>query len=102
MFISFILLYFVLTNKKTKVFHNKSNKKMNTSTSRNKARVKRSEKLQTAELNAYKKKVYSFDTKIDAAAFFGFSVVTLDAVLLKGSGKPSTIKTIREKLTPAA
>ncbi len=63
-----------------------------------KTRVRRSEKLTSAEKRAYSNKVASFDTKIDAAEFFGFSVVTLDAVLLKGSGKPHTINLIRKKL----
>lgn len=67
-----------------------------------KQRVKRSEKLQPSEQKAFEKKVSSFDTKIDAAEYFGFSTVTLDAVLLKGSGKPRTIDTIRQKLSSAA
>jgi len=70
--------------------------------SNTKDRVRRSEKLKTAEHEAFKKKVEEFDTKIDAAEFFGFSTVTLDAIKLKGSGKPSTIETIRTKLTTAA
>lgn len=63
-----------------------------------KTRVRRSEKLTAEEKKAYSRKVASFETKIDAADFFGFSKVTLDAVLLKGSGKPYTINLIREKL----
>ena len=63
-----------------------------------KTRVRRSEKLTPTEKKAYSRAVAAFETKIDAAEFFGFSVVTLDAVLLKGSGKPHTINLIREKL----
>ncbi len=61
-------------------------------------RVRRSEKLTPEEHRQFKKHANSFDTKRDAAEYYGFSVVTLDAVLLKGSGKPTTVKTIREKL----
>jgi len=64
-----------------------------------KTRVRRSEKLTTTERKAYEKLVASFDTKVDAAEFLGFSTVTLDAVLLKGSGKPATIAIIRDKIT---
>ena len=63
-----------------------------------KTRVRRSEKLTAEEKKAYRRIVNAFETKIDAADFFGFSKVTLDAVLLKGSGKPHTINLIREKL----
>ena len=66
--------------------------------SKAKQRVRRSEKLTPDELTAFKAKAEEFDTKIDAADFFGFSTVTLDNVSLKGSGKPATIRTIREKL----
>lgn len=65
-------------------------------------RNRRSEKLASKEHTAYKNKVASFDTKIDAAEFFGFTVTTLDAILLKGSGKPGSILTIREKIGTAA
>ena len=66
-----------------------------------KERVRRSEKLTPTEKQAYDELVETFDTKIDAAEFFGFSVVTLDAVSLKGSGKPGTIAIIREKIGTA-
>lgn len=61
-------------------------------------RVRRSEKLTPQEHRDFKKHANSFDTRIDASQFYGFSLVTLDAVLLKGSGKPSTVQLIREKL----
>lgn len=64
-----------------------------------KTRVRRSEKLTPDEWREYKKKVDSFDTKLDAMEFFEFkTVITLDAVYLKGSGKPGTIDSIREKI----
>ena len=66
-----------------------------------KERAKRSEKMSKQERSMFSKRVFSFDTKIDAAEYFGFSTVTLDAVLLKGSGRPNTIKMIREKLSAA-
>lgn len=65
-------------------------------------RVRRSEKLNPEEKKVFSKKVASFDTKRDAAEYFGFSTVTLDAVLLKGSGKPGTIELIRQKISTAA
>lgn len=62
-------------------------------------RQRRSEKLTPEEFKAFKKEVAAFDTKIDAAAAFGFSVVTLDAILLKGTGHPNSIKLIRQFFT---
>ena len=61
---------------------------------------RRSVKLSKEEYRDFKKAVKAFDTKIEAAEFFGFSLVTLDNVLLKGSGKPKTIEIIIEKLYP--
>ena len=60
-------------------------------------RPRRSEKLTEADKNALLNKIEELGTKYDAAIFFGFSVVTLDNLLLRGSGKESTVKTIREK-----
>ena len=65
-------------------------------------RRRKSEKMTSAEKSKYKTFVSKFDTKIDAAAFFGFSVTTLDAVLTKGCGNPDTIKLIREKINAQA
>lgn len=61
-------------------------------------RVRRSEKLTAQEHRDFKKHANSFDTKVDASEYYGFSLITLDAVLLKGSGKPATVQTIRQKL----
>jgi molybdenum cofactor biosynthesis enzyme MoaA len=61
-------------------------------------RKKRSEQMTKEECRAFKKYVATFPTKIDAAFALGFSRITLDSVLLKGSGKPETIRLIREKL----
>jgi hypothetical protein len=82
------------------------NKATNKATNKGKYRImdmtqlqdKRSAELTKEELKAYKNKVDSFKTKIAAAEFFGISVVTLDAITLKGSGNPNTISLIREKL----
>lgn len=65
-------------------------------------RVKRSEKLLPDEKKAFDRKVDSFDTKRDAAEYFGFSTVTLDNILLRGSCKPNTKKLILQKLGLAA
>lgn len=90
---------FALTNlyTKTKVLQNKY--KMET---RLKNRVLRSEKMTKEEKKSFDKMVESFDTKRDAAIFFGFSTITLDALLLKGSGKPGTISLVRDKLKQAS
>jgi hypothetical protein len=62
----------------------------------NTERRRKSDKLLPAEFTEFKKKVDSFDTKIDAAEFFGFSTVTLEAVTFKkGKGRPDTIQKIR-------
>lgn len=50
------------------------------------------------EHRAFVKYVATFPTKLDAAFAVGVSRLTLDAVLLKGSGRPDTIQMIREKL----
>lgn len=62
-------------------------------------RKRRSEKMSKEEHRAFLKYVSQYPTKIDAAIAVGVSRVTLDAVLLKGSGKPETIQIIREKLS---
>ena len=67
-----------------------------------KQRVRRSEKMTSSERNMFSRKVDSFDTKVDAAEYFGFSRVTLDNILLRGSGKAKTIELIREKLKQSA
>lgn len=65
-------------------------------------RKRRSERMTKEEHKAFTKWVASFQTKLDAAYVVGVSRITLDAVLLKGSGKPETINTIREILKNAA
>jgi hypothetical protein len=62
------------------------------------ARVKRSERMPIDIKTAFEKKVEEFDTLTDACEFFGFSRVTLNNLLTKGTGKPSTIGLIKEKL----
>lgn len=64
----------------------------------NRPRPRRSVELLPDEVKAFKKKVDSFPTKYDAALFFGFSQVTLDNILMRKSGKESTITIIREKI----
>jgi hypothetical protein len=72
---------------------------MNSGTAIIKTRVRRSEGLSPEEWREYKKKVDSFEIKLDAMEFFGFKTVnTLDNIYLKGTGHPSSIATIREKL----
>lgn len=64
-------------------------------------RKRRSEHMTKDEHKAFHKFVSQFPTKIDAALAIGVSRVTLDAVMFKGSGKPETIRLIREKLNVA-
>jgi hypothetical protein len=49
---------------------------------------------------AFKKWGKSFHTKHDASPAFPFSKITLDAVLLKGSGKPETCAAIHVLIRP--
>lgn len=64
-------------------------------------RPRRSLELTSEDMRGLKAKIKELGTKYDAALFFGFSIVTLDNVLLRGSGKESTVMTIREKLKAA-
>jgi molybdenum cofactor biosynthesis enzyme MoaA len=64
-------------------------------------RKRRSERMSKEEHRAFVKYVGKFPTKFDAAIAFGFSRVTLNSVLSKGSGKSDTIQMIREKLNLA-
>lgn len=62
-------------------------------------RPRRSEKLSDAEFDLFKERANSFLTQRDAAEYFGFSTVTLVAIMLKnGQGSPDSISKIREKL----
>lgn len=65
-------------------------------------RKRRSEKLNPDEFRAFKKWVGSFDTKTDAKDALEVSTVTLDMVLIKGSGRPDTIEKIRSKIATMA
>ena len=65
-------------------------------TAKIRTRPRQSEKLTDVEHQAFKKWVKSFPTKHDAFLAFPFSKITLDAVLLKGSGKPETCAAIRQ------
>jgi hypothetical protein len=62
------------------------------------SRKRRSEQMTKEEHRAFIKWVHSFPTKIDVAYVLGVSRITIDSVLLKGSGKPETIHKIREKI----
>lgn len=70
--------------------------------STNRPRPRRSVKLLPAEMKAFKEVIKSFATKYDAALFFGFSQVTLNNVLLRGSAKEATVLLIRSKIGTAA
>lgn len=70
------------------------------STKKIRTRPRKSERLTVAEHEAFKKWVKSFHTKHDASLAFPFSKITLDAVLLKGSGKPDTCAAIRTLIRP--
>jgi DNA-binding XRE family transcriptional regulator len=61
-------------------------------------RNRRSEQMTKEEHKAFKQYVQRFPTKQDAADILGFTRQTVDSILLKGSGKPESIKVIREKL----
>lgn len=61
-------------------------------------RKRRSEKMSKEEHKAFIKYIGSFETKSDAADSIGVSRTTLDNLIFKGSGKPETIRSIRERL----
>jgi hypothetical protein len=61
-------------------------------------RKRRSEPLTKEERKALLKYVYSFPTKIDAAAAIGISRPTLDLVIIRGTGNSDTVSLIRKKL----
>jgi hypothetical protein len=63
-------------------------------------RPRKSEKLSADERAAFDRYIASFDTQYDAALDFGYSTVTLQNIVLRGSGKPGTVATIREKIKP--
>ena len=69
-------------------------------TAKTRIRPRQSEKLTNDEHQAFKDWVKSFPTKHDAFLAFPFSKITLDAVLLKGSGKPGTCAIIRGLVAP--
>lgn len=57
-------------------------------------RVKRSVKLSIEVANSLKHFVDNQPTKIDAAEALGISRVTLDRIMIIGSGKPETVEKI--------
>ena len=59
-------------------------------------RVKKSVKLTSDELKAYKKWAAKQGTQIDAAAMLGVNRLTLNRVMLTGSGSQETINKIRK------
>lgn len=61
-------------------------------------RNRRSEKMTKEERRALRNYILAFPTKFDAALALGVSRPTLDNLIFKGSGKPRTIKLIREKV----
>lgn len=63
-----------------------------------KERIRKRVRLTDQEKAAFAKKVSEFDTKIDASEFFGFSMVTINAVLLRGYGSQAIVALIREKI----
>lgn len=67
----------------------------------NAIRRRRSERLTDSERELFSSWVASFDTKTDAKEALGVSIVTLDNVLLRGSGRPDTIAKIREHINRA-
>lgn len=62
-------------------------------------RRRKSEALTPKEQEAFKKYVDSFPTKLDCMDALSVSLPTLDRILFKGSGRPDTVKKIREALT---
>lgn len=59
---------------------------------------RRSEKMTQQELILFRRYAYSFSTQVDAAHDLGVSRITLQNVLAKGSGKPSTVEMIRSRI----
>lgn len=58
----------------------------------------RSVEIDASDFKAFKKKLGEFRTKQAASRFFGLSTITLDAIELKGTCKPSSLVIIKEKL----
>lgn len=65
-------------------------------------RRRKSEALTVPEYEQFKKYVNSFSTKLDCMAALDVTMPTLDRILFKGSGRPDTIKKIREALSQPA
>jgi hypothetical protein len=61
-------------------------------------RKRKSEALAPKEQESFKEYVDSFSTKLDCMEALGITMPTLDRILFKGSGRPDTIKKIREAL----
>lgn len=60
---------------------------------------RKSVKMTADEKRLFKKWVDKQETKLDAAEELGVAPNTLDRILLAGSGKPSTIEKVREKIS---
>lgn len=68
----------------------------------NSERKRKSERLTSEERRQFERLVKKFPTKLDATEFLGFgSRNTLDNILRAGSGHPTSIALIREKLNAA-
>lgn len=62
-------------------------------------RKRKSEALTIEEYKLFKQYVNSFSTKLDCMDALGITMPTLDRIFLKGSGRPDTIKKIREAIS---
>jgi hypothetical protein len=65
-------------------------------------RKRRSESLTKDEVKALQKYLTTFPTKYDAAIAIGISRPTLNLVIIRGSGHPDTVATIRAALKTGA
>ncbi len=65
-------------------------------------KAKRSVRLASTDFTAFKKWVRGCDTKTEAADKLGVSRMTLDNIILKGTGHPETINKIVELLESVA
>ncbi len=63
-----------------------------------KQRIRKSEALSADEWRLFLEYVKSFQTKIDAMEALNVTMPTIDRIMLKGTGRPDTIKKIREAL----
>ena len=66
------------------------------------SRKRKSESLTPEEWKAFKKYVDSFPTKTDCMEALNVTMPTLDRIILKGTGRPDSIKKIREAINQPA